>query len=174
MTELQTVIGQIVDFVTEVNEKVDAVQTDVSALQVDFDAALEESAQDCDALDGTDEDAEEWDWINGQGNILKHALWVETSFTPHINCLIDQGKLVWMTNIISYATENGFSSQEVVVDCYVKVPESASALSCHGYGILNMPEREYQSNDTFLFKDGKDLKRYTRDNMSSTTIINAG
>merc|ERR1711924_21231 len=54
----------------------------------------EELKEDCDELGGTDSDAMEWDQVYlGDRHILRHALWVETSFIPRMKCLLRKGML---------------------------------------------------------------------------------
>ena len=58
-------------------------------------------AEDCDELGGTDSDALEFDEFENKEkqHILKHALWVETSFIPRMECLQRQGKLEWYEDL---------------------------------------------------------------------------
>ena len=68
-------------------------------------AELKESSEDCDELGGTDSDALEFDENSWARNILRHALWVETSYIPKVKCKQNQGKLVWHeTNLDHYTT----------------------------------------------------------------------
>ena len=60
---------------------------------------VEEEEEDCDNLGGTDSDAQEFESVNDDRertyNILRFALWVETSLIPRNACLVKNKKLTW-------------------------------------------------------------------------------
>ena len=49
---------------------------------------------DCDALGGTDEDAVDRR-EHDDAHILRHALWLETSYIPRADCLANRKELTW-------------------------------------------------------------------------------
>ena len=67
----------------------------------DIDEVEEE--ENCYALDGTDSDAQEFESVNEAGewtgNILRYALWVETSLIPRNDCLARNEELTWTEDV---------------------------------------------------------------------------
>ena len=68
---------------------------------------VKDEETDCDALGGTDEDAVDRP-SDDDAQVLKHALWLETSYIPRADCLADQGKLTW-----------GVKSDDEAIRCYM-------------------------------------------------------
>ena len=96
---LQSGAGLQIDSSDE-TDNVDVLQTITGAIQENTAELKAQGQEDCDELGGTDSDALEFNEYSNESHILKHALWVETSFIPRQTCLAKQGKLTWVENFI--------------------------------------------------------------------------
>ena len=93
-TEGDADIVRAIEQMSADNQK--AIEENQKAITEAAESIVDALAEDCDALGGTDSDALELDdFKNDEKHILRHALWVETSFIPREKCFQRKGNLWW-------------------------------------------------------------------------------